>query len=75
MSQYLVTYQDTETVYTPPYDKFDTWTSYTQNVYKYVFVDSLEALHQYSKKPHIRYYEVAREIKPVFEVKTTVTLA
>jgi hypothetical protein len=74
MSQYLVTYQDTEQEYTPPYSRHETGGYHPTTVYRYVFVDNLEALHQYSKKPLVRYYEVAREIKPVFEVKTSVTL-
>ena len=72
MSKYFVIYNETENVYEPPYDQNDKggYHSITRDVY--AFVDSLDDLFQYSKKNKVQYFEVARELKPTFETKTTV---
>jgi hypothetical protein len=74
MSQYLVTYQDTEQEYTPPYDYHDKGVgSYSRvTVQKYAIVDSIDKLLNYKTYSNVKYFEIAREINPVFEVKVTV---
>jgi len=39
---------------------------------KYVIVDSIDDLIVFSVKSNVKYFEIAREINPVFEVKVTV---
>jgi hypothetical protein len=74
MSKYLVTYQEQENEYSPPYDYHDKGVgSYSMvTTYKHAIVGSLDELAQYSKKTKVRYYELAREIKPRFITKTEV---
>ena len=74
MSQYLVTYDESSREYSPPYDYHDKGQgSYsTVTLKKYVIVDSIDDLIVFSVKSNVKYFEIAREINPVFEVKVTV---